>query len=155
ALLKAGALELATPSGGIAVGCRRTTIELALRRCCQAAGLPVQYATTVTGLDIGGGRVTAVHAVTGRATRTIGAGLLAAATGRNTRVSRWLPGAVTETRSGSGITTWSRFYRSSHQPQLASGVSESAAGPGWCCYGFVSDSGTCSLSLALPASSWR
>src|SRR5215470_6691121 len=51
ALLQAGALELATPSGGIAVGCRRTTIEFALRRSCQAAGLPIQHATTVTGLD--------------------------------------------------------------------------------------------------------
>lgn len=152
ALLQAGAVELPGPSGEVALGCRRTTLELQLRRHARTRGLQVEHAATVTGLETRAGQVTAVHATRAASVLRFEADVAIDATGHATRVSRWLPGRVRDHSAGCAMTVWSRFYTAPGLPHLASGVSESATGPGWCWYGFVSDAGTCSLSLArLPS----
>jgi len=150
-VLRAGAVELLTTAGEIALGCRRTTLELALRQQATAAGLRLAPATTVTGLDTSAGGVSAVHVSQAGEARWIGADLAIDATGRHSKSSRWLPGGVRVCAAAAKTTVWSRFYRADARPPLAGGVSECAMGPGWCWYGLAADAGVCSLSrVQLP-----
>ena len=152
AFMAAGAAELPAPGGGIAMAARRSTFELALRRCARDAGLRVRYGTTVTGLDVSPDGVTAVHArqAGGECVRA-GAAVVIDATGRHSGLRRWLPGAVGEHAAAGGMEVRTRFYRAARPIRLAGGVSESTMGPGWCWYAFTADGGYCSLSLARPA----
>jgi 2-polyprenyl-6-methoxyphenol hydroxylase-like FAD-dependent oxidoreductase len=150
AFMAAGAVELPAPGGGIAMAARRTTFELALRRCARDAGLRVRYATTVTGLDVSPDGV-GVHARAGGECVRAGAAVVIDATGRRSGLRRWLPGAVGEDAAAGGMEVRTRFYRAARPIRLAGGVSESTMGPGWCWYAFKADGGYCSLSLARPA----
>jgi 2-polyprenyl-6-methoxyphenol hydroxylase-like FAD-dependent oxidoreductase len=152
AFMAIGAVELPAPGGGIAMAARRATFELALRRCARDAGLRVQYATTVTGLDVSPDGVTAVQyrQAAGKCVQ-VNATVVIDATGRHSGLRRWLPGAVVEHAAAGGMEVRTRFYRTGRPVRLAGGVSESAMGPGWCWYAFTADGGYCSLSLARPA----
>jgi 2-polyprenyl-6-methoxyphenol hydroxylase-like FAD-dependent oxidoreductase len=143
------------------IACRRTTFEWVLRRHVAARpGVTIASGMRVRGLlaDPGGSgplRVRGVRASRGRdgADETLAADLVIDASGRRTRVGRWLAElGAPPLRSESepcGIFYSSRFYALREGAEMPASQGPMAADLGFLKYGiFPGDAGTFSLTLA-------
>ncbi|MFE0251246.1 NAD(P)/FAD-dependent oxidoreductase [Streptomyces sp. NPDC059010] len=122
AALEEGArlLDLTTAAPGavrdedlVTLVCRRSVLDLVLHRAVRAlAGVTVSHDTTVAGLRLDGGRVSAVVTAAGE---TVPADLVVDASGRRSAARSWLAAAglpAPDDRTGpSSLRAFGRFYR--------------------------------------------
>ncbi|GHB43626.1 hypothetical protein GCM10010331_33980 [Streptomyces xanthochromogenes] len=99
----------------VALGCRRSTLELLLHRAVGAlADVTVRHDTTVAGLELHPGHGSVRAVVTGAGER-LPADIVVDATGRRSLSRRWLHAAgvpvAADRTSPSGLASHTRFYR--------------------------------------------
>ncbi|MFD6966983.1 NAD(P)/FAD-dependent oxidoreductase [Streptomyces sp. NPDC059949] len=153
----------------VALGCRRTALELVLYRAVrELPGVTVRHRTTVSAVELDpawraehardAGAVRAVRAVRTADGERIPAGIVVDATGRQAAARGWLRAAgvpVAEDRvSPSGLSGFTRFYRLTGDGRPGPLNRGNAAGDIWDHYAGVlhpGDNGTFSIALAtLP-----
>ena len=142
----------------VTIGCRRTTLEWALRRAAlDQPGVDLRTGVVTSGLLW---RHTGVPQVIGVGTRDHGnlrADVVVDATGRRSRLPVWARSggvALPEWAEDCGVVSYSRFYRIRNpavMPRMMRGNATSAVLDGCICYAFLGDNDTAAVVIGrLP-----
>jgi 2-polyprenyl-6-methoxyphenol hydroxylase-like FAD-dependent oxidoreductase len=152
-----------TPQPGdeeiVAIASRRTTYDWALRRLAETVpGLRCRYGVRVADLQVGErGGVHHVEGVCARGGELIAADVVVDATGKATRVPRYLAArgvTLPEEQAYTETINYSRWYRTrpgETLPRLIRGAVQVSPQDTFVCLGFLADAGVCNVTLMRHA----